>query len=58
MEISSITPRGSPSDAHTAHNGQRVRKSTAKVQKSNTEPFRAVLREVRRREVSSCQKKV
>lgn len=56
--ISSITPRGSPSDAHTAQNGQRVRKSTAKVRKSNTEPFRAVLCEVIRKEVSLCQKKV
>lgn len=44
--ISSITPRGSPSDAHTAQNGQRVRKSTDKVRKSNTEPFRAVLLDV------------
>ena len=56
--ISSITPRGSPSDARTAQNGQRVRKSTVKLQKTNAEPFRMVLREVIRKEVSSCQKKV
>lgn len=44
--ISSITPRGSPSNTRTAQNGQRVRKSTTKVRKSNTEPFRAVLYDV------------
>ena len=44
--INSITPRGSPSNARTAQRRQRVRKSTVKVQKSNTEPFRVVLHDV------------
>ena len=50
------TPRRSPSDARTTQNKQRVRKSTVKVQKSNAEPFRAVLCEVIRKEVSLCRK--
>ncbi len=49
MEIISITPRGSPQNARTAQNGQRVRKSAVKAQKSNTEPFRAVLLDVMRK---------